>query len=460
MIAGHRALRFNRDAGMRLPRWSELRSDLAALHAAALAAADPAAAVARSLALSGETLSVGGEIVTLGRGARVWVLAAGKAARGMAGAAVAALGGRIAGGVVAHPREAPRASSEPRPWPASVELTPAGHPLPDAGSLAAGEAVKHLLVDTRSEDIVLVLLSGGASSLLELPRPGLSLAALRRATQGLQESGADIVELNTVRRALSLVKGGGVARLAAPARVATLALSDVLGDRPEAIGSGPSVPSPTGAREALAVLERSGVGQAVPEVVAALAEAALETVAGDPVPGIYSVVASNRQAAAALARAAEERGFGAQVMTTFLQGEAREAGRIVGGFAAGVRAHGVPLAAPACLVFGGETTVTVRGPGRGGRNLELALGAALALSGCPRAAVFSFATDGVDGASDAAGAVATGETIARADALDLSPHHALAENDSEAFFRALGDLWQTGPTGTNVNDLAVALVYP
>jgi hydroxypyruvate reductase len=185
---------------------------------------------------------------------------------------------------------------------------------------------------------------------------------------------------------------------------------------------------------------------------------------GSPAPAeggsLFRVIASNRQAVEAVARAAAERGFRAQVVTTHLQGEAREAGRVVGGCAASVRAHGVPFAPPACLVFGGETTVSVRGPGRGGRNQELALGAAFALEGSPRAAVWSIATDGVDGASAAAGAVSTGETLRRAAALGLSARRALAENDSEPFFRALGDAWSGGPTGTNVNDLAVALVYP
>jgi hydroxypyruvate reductase len=175
---------------------------------------------------------------------------------------------------------------------------------------------------------------------------------------------------------------------------------------------------------------------------------------------VFHLVGSNRQAAEAVARCAAGRGFRSLVMTTLLQGEAREAGGIIGGCAASVRAHGLPVAAPACLVFGGETTVTVRGRGRGGRNQELALGAALALAGTERAAVLSFATDGVDGPTEAAGALATGETLERTAALGLSAHGALDDNDSEPFFRALGDLWVSGPTGTNVNDLAVALVYP
>ena len=439
-----------------VPRWSGLREDLAAVHAAALAAADPAAAVSRVLAEDPAGLRVGGELVAMSAGARLWVVAAGKAARGMAGAALEALGGRVAGGLVAHPRGAPRSPREPRDWPAPFRVLAAAHPLPDQASLEAGDVAARLAAGAAAGDVLLVLLSGGASALLESPRAGVTLESVRAATSALQRAGADVAELNTVRRCLSRLKGGGLARLAAPARTVTLAISDVLGDRPEAIGSGPTVTSPTRPADALAVLARHDLADALPEITAAL-ETADEL---DAVPeGLYRVVASNRAAAEAAAEAARQRGFAALVVTTFVQGEAREAGRMVGGCAASVRAHGLPLAPPACLVFGGETTVTVRGAGRGGRNLELALGAAVALDGVERAAVLAFATDGVDGASSAAGAVATGETLRRAAALGRSPHDALADSDSEPFFRALGDLWESGPTGTNVNDVAVALVY-
>jgi len=445
---------------LRAPEWRDLHSDLAALHAAALAAADPVAAVSRALALGEGSLSVAGDTLPLAREARLWMVAAGKAARGMAVAALAALEGRISGGVVAHPHGAPAAPRESELYPAGVRRFAAAHPVPDEGSLTAGDAVRSLLAGVAADDLVLVLLSGGASSVLESLPPGLSLAGLCRVTEALQRRGADIGELNTVRRALSLLKGGGLARLARPGRVVTLALSDVLGDRPETIGSGPTVASPTGPGDALRILERTGVATEVPEVVSALAAASASAAETTPPAGVFHVVASNRQSAQAMAEVAAERGFRALVMTTFLQGEAREVGRAVGGCAASVAAHGIPFAAPACLVFGGETTVTVRGDGRGGRNQELALGAALALSGFEHAAVLAFATDGVDGRSDAAGAVVTGETSLRAASLGLSPHRALAENDSEPFFRALGCSWGGGPTGTNVNDLAVALVYP
>ena len=425
-----------------------------------MAAADPGDAVDRALTVGGETLSIAGQHFRLRPQARLWLIAAGKAARGMAAAALEALAGRVSGGLVVHPYGAPRAPREPIGLPSGVTRIAAAHPLPDENSLTAGAAVRRLLADTGPEDLVLVLLSGGASSLLECLPPGLTLASLRRVSSALQLAGVDIVELNTLRRALSLIKGGGLARMAMPARVVTLALSDVLGDSPAAIGSGPTVPSPTGPGDALDLLERTGVAGQVPEVVAVL-RAARAASPETPAPaGFFRVVACNLQAAEAVARAARGRGFAAQVMTTFLQGEAREVGRMVGGCAASVAAQGIPFGAPACLIFGGETTATVRGPGRGGRNQELALGAALALAGRGRAAVLSFATDGVDGSSGAAGAVVTGDTLERAAALGLSAHRALADNDSESFFRALGDAWNGGASGTNVNDLAIALVYP
>jgi len=465
---------------MRNPRWEDLREELAALHRGALAAADPLAAVRRALLARFGTAKVG----WVGEGGRLFLVAVGKAAVGMALGACESLGERIAAGLVVHPHgdEVSRRTA----WPPDVVALAAGHPLPDEGSLAAGEAVAQLLEGARDTDGVLVLLSGGASALLERLRPGISLADLRAVTLALQRAGVDIEGLNTVRRALSTLKGGGLARLAAPAGVLTLALSDVVGDAAEAIGSGPTVPSPTGAAEALAVLERAEVISEVPRVAAVLREALEDlgeapplvaaaapggrpfgVAAGEGRPargpaatvwGDYRIVGSNRMAAEAVAAEATRRGFSARIVSADLCGEARDAGVAIARQALGARKerHSQPL----CLVWGGETTVTVRGPGRGGRNQEVALGAARELAGHERVALLAFATDGVDGASEAAGALATGDTLARAAALGLSADEALAANDSEPFFRALGDLWITGPSGTNVNDLAVALVYP
>jgi hydroxypyruvate reductase len=442
---------------MRRPHWSELHDDLVALHRAALAAADPAAAVERTLRVSGDRLIAGDDVVPLYRSAKVWLIALGKAAVGMAGAAASALGPRLAGGVIAHPHGA-RLPESP---PAGCRLFAAGHPLPDEGSVRAGDAALEMLGLAAERDIVLVLVSGGGSALFESLRAGIRLSDLRDVTEALLREGADIVEMNTVRRALSRVKGGGLALAAGNSLVLTLILSDVVGDRLETIASGPTIESPTGPREAVEVLLRRGLADRFPHVLVALRDSE-KAHARDRTsrPRIARIVGSNRLAAEALCEEARARGFDSLFLTDRMQGEAREVGRLAGGIACGMEETGRPLRPPSCVVLGGETTVTVRGQGRGGRNLELALAAATSLEGCQRTAVFSFATDGVDGSSRAAGAIARGDTLARATSLGWSAHRAFADSDSEALFDALGDLWITGPSGTNVNDIVVLLAYP
>ncbi len=436
------------------PAWSSLPQHLEALHRAALDAADPAAAVRRHLTWDGRVLGAGGASIELTPDARLSLIALGKASPGMTRAALDVLGDRVTAGLVACPHGAKVEGITGR-----VRMVGAGHPLPDAGSLEAGRSVAAMLADGQPENVVLVLVSGGGSALMELPLPGIELERLRAGTQALQHAGADIHELNTVRRALSRIKGGGLARLAAPARVVALLLSDVVGDDPAAIASGPVVPSPTGPEEARAVLVRYDLAAGHPDLVSAL-DAARKDVAAAAPEATVVMVGSNRIAVEAVRHHAESLGFRARIASLFLRGEAREAGRVIGGVARTMRTHGVPLAAPACLVFGGETTVTVRGQGRGGRNSELALGSALEIAGLDRVAVLSFATDGIDGSGDSAGAVATGDTLARARSLGLFADAALADNDTATFFAKLGDAWRPGASGTNVNDLVVVLVYP
>jgi hydroxypyruvate reductase len=426
--------------------------DLDALHRAALAAADPARAVDRALRVEAAALGTPSRALSLAPGDRVWLVAFGKAAPGMARTALRLVGPRLAGGVVAHPHGA--AGDEP--WPAGVRAFEASHPLPDEGSLAAGEAALELLGGVAPGDVVLALVSGGGSALCEALVPGVTLEEHRRSTEELMHAGADIVELNLVRRALSRFKAGGLARAAGRARVVTLLLSDVVGDRLESIASGPTIETPARPDQGLAALERRGLASRHPAVARALAQPA-PVASSERGERIVEVIASNRSAAEAVCAEARARGYQALLLTDRLQGEAREVGRLVGGLARGVVESALPLAPPCCIVLGGETTVTVRGSGSGGRNLELALGAALALDGCAGVAVLSFATDGMDGSSGAAGAIATGDTVARARALGLSPHAALATSDTAPFFRALGDLRVTGPSGTNVNDLVVIL---
>jgi hydroxypyruvate reductase len=345
-----------------------------------------------------------------------------------------------------------------------------GHPTPTEGTLLAGRAIADLLAQATARDLVVALISGGGSALLELPVEGLALADLRITNQQLLLSGAAVHEINVVRQRLSQLKGGGLARLAYPARVLGLILSDVVGNPLGLVASGPTVPATASPQAALAVVEKYHLRSALPSAVLRRLEgvSSSATRAADTSSAAASVdnrlIASNRLAGEAAAAAARELGFVAALIADDWQGEAREAGerfaRLVSQKARGQGEGGRGAGGwPACLIVGGETTVTVRGAGRGGRNQEAALAAALVIDGLPNVVISTFATDGVDGPTDAAGAIVTGDTLARARALGLDPQKHLDDNDSYSFFAALSNLVVTGPTGTNVNDLMFGLVY-
>lgn len=430
-----------------------LREDARACLRAAIAAVEPEALVRRHLQ------AVGWDEVS----GRVRVAAVGKAAAAMAAGARAELGRVISSGVVLAPRGA--GTVQPAggdPW----QVLEGGHPVPDEGSVAGARAVQELAAANEAGDLLLCLLSGGGSALMTLPAEGLSLADLQATTESVLAAGADIGELNTVRKHLEVLKGGGLARQAAPGRVLGLVLSDVVGDRLDVIASGPLSPDPTTYAEAIAVLERREVWPSLPDDVrrhlrrGERSEAPETAKPGDPCFEHVEVrvIGNNRLAAEAALAEARRRGYATLLLTTFLTGEARQVGAWLAALAREVRASGQPLPAPACLVTAGETTVTVTGRGRGGRNQEVALGAALALAGCLDVLVASLGTDGVDGPTGAAGALADGETLHRARSLGLDARHALADNDSYPFFAALDDLIHTGPTGTNVMDLQLTLI--
>lgn len=444
-------------------RWgrARLRAAARAILEAALAAADPHRLVKRQLRVRGGVLEVAGLRHRLGRG-RVVVIAAGKAAVAMARAAEDALGRHLdAGLAVSTASEGPLAR---------VRLRSASHPVPDARGLAAGREVADLARSLGRHDLALVLLSGGASALLPAPAEGLTLEDKARTTGLLLRSGATIHEMNAVRKHLSRLKGGGLARLARPARVATLALSDVVGDDLSTIASGPTVPDRTTFADALAVLGRRGVRHDVPAPVLARLEAgARGEVEETPKPGeatfrgtAVRVVGSNRLSLEAAARAARAAGLRPLVLTARLEGEAREAARVLVAVLRECVETGRPARAPVCLLAGGETTVTVTGDGQGGRNQELATAAAAPLADFPVPAVLaSLATDGVDGASEAAGGIVDDETLALAAALGLAPPAAfLQASDTRNFLGPLGGLIVTGPTGTNVVDVVSLLAGP
>jgi hydroxypyruvate reductase len=348
-----------------------------------------------------------------------------------------------------------------------VRIREASHPMPDAAGIEATRAIVDLLRDAEERDLVVCVISGGGSALLTLPAEAVSLEDLQRTTDALLRCGATINEINVVRKHLDTVKGGGLARLAAPAEMVTLILSDVVGNPLDAIASGPTVPDTSTWSEAVGVFDRYGLWDFAPVSVShRLRAGAAGDLPDTPKPGdpLFErtqsvIVGSNLLACEAAAAAARELGLQALVLTTYVEGEAREAGRVLAGLLREVDASGHPLERPCCLVAGGETTVTIRGDGRGGRNQELALSAAFSLRGVRDVLLASVGTDGSDGPTDAAGAFVDGTTLERAEALGLDAARALADNDSYTLFDRLGSLIRTGPTNTNVNDLYVLLAF-
>lgn len=445
-------------------RASPWREGIQAVQRAALAAVEPGAAVRRHLRLEGSCLSVAGQAVDLALFDRIWVMAAGKAGPAMAAAAADILGERLAGGlVVTRAGDGVRASHA-----GPLEMLEAGHPIPDERGVRAARRLVGLLSGLSPRDLVLVLLSGGASALTTLPAAGLSLADLQATTSLLLACGATIAELNTLRKHLCLLKGGDLARRAAPARVVALILSDVVGDPLDVIASGPTAPDTTTFADAWAVIERYGLESRLPGPVSEhLREGFAGRLADTPKPGDACfarvqncIVGSNRLAAEAAVQAASAAGFHDLLLSTFVEGEARQVGRVAAALARELVSYDRPARRPACLVWGGETTVTVTGQGKGGRNQEMALAAALAMEGLPGVLLVALATDGTDGPTGAAGAVATGDTAGRARALGLDPAAYLRDNNAYPFFESLGDLLVTGPTGTNVNDLLMLFAWP
>ena len=444
-------------------RWSRarLRAAAQAVLREALLAADPRRLVRRQLVLRAGVLEAAGVRHRLGRG-RVALIAVGKAAVPMALAAEEALGNRLG--------EALAVSTAREGKLERVRLLTASHPVPDARGLAAAAEVEALARGLGRQDLLLVLLSGGASALLPSPAEGLTLDDKARTTALLLRTGATIHETNAVRKHLSRLKGGGLARAAAPARVVTLVLSDVVGDDLATIASGPTVPDPTTFADALDVLRRREILEDVPAAVREhLERGARGERPETPKPGgaafrraATRIVGSNRLSVEAARREARRQGLRALVLTTRLEGEAREAARVLVAVLRECVESSRPAAPPLCLLAGGETTVTVRGDGQGGRNQELAVAAAPCLAGFPvPAVVASLATDGVDGASDAAGGLADDTTVARAAALGLAPADAfLAASDTRNYLGPLGDLIVTGPTGTNVVDVVALLAGP
>jgi hydroxypyruvate reductase len=418
------------------PTDAHARAALRAIFDAAVASADPQAVLARYLP---EKPPRSGE-----RG-RVVVVGAGKSAAVMAAAVEAAWPDLPLSGVVVTRYEHGAPTRR-------IEVIEASHPVPDANSERGARRVLDAVAGLGPDDLVLVLMSGGASALLELPAPGLSLEDTIRVNRALLASGAPIEEMNAVRKHLSAVKGGRLAAAAAPARVVTLAISDVPGDDPATIGSGPTIPDPSTWAEVRALDARYGLrlprldGPETPKP-------------GEIEPEIH-LIATPGMALAAAAATARAHGFTPLILGDALEGESREMGTVMAGIAQSVRRHGHPIAPPCVLLSGGEGTVSIGdGPaGRGGRNTEFLLALAVALSGAPDIWAIAGDSDGIDGTEDATGALIGPDTLQRAAAESLDARAFLAAHDSYTFFDRLGDLVRTGPTLTNVNDIRAVLI--
>jgi glycerate 2-kinase len=417
----------------------EPRTFLRALLDAAIEAAQPDAILAPHLpaAPAGRTI----------------VLGAGKAAAAMARAVERHMPGRIEGLVVTRYGHAVPC--------ARVEVVEAAHPVPDAAGRAAARRILDQAEQAGEDDLVLCLISGGASALLALPAGDISLEDKQAVNRALLASGADITQMNAVRKHLSAIKGGRLAAAAHPARVVSLLISDVPGDDPAVIGSGPTVPDPTTFADALSILRQYRIEPPAAAVAEHLRAARDETPKpGDPrLAGAETIIVARPQAsleaAATRARAA---GIVPMILGDALEGEAREVGKVLAGIALQVRRHGQPAPPPCVLLSGGETTVTVRGAGRGGRNAEFLLALALQLHGTPGISALAADTDGIDGSEDNAGAIVAPDTLACARAHGVDAVAMLADNDGYGFFKGLGDLVVTGPTLTNVNDFRAILI--
>ena len=443
-------------AGRRYPRLGDtalasIEGDLRAILRAGLEAADPREAVKRALTVEGGRVEAGGESF---EPERIFVLSVGKAAVAMAGAAEEMLGDGLAGGLVVR-----KDDGSDEGGLRSLEVLVTSHPEPDERGVEAARRVEELLDSLEEGDLLLALVSGGASALLADVAPSIGIEDLKSLTQSLLRSGAAIGEINTVRKHVSTLKGGGLVRRAAPGSVAGLLLSDVVGDEPSSIASGLTAPDPTTLEDAKRVIREYGIEP--PESVDAHLDGAEET----PKPGdeifegvLNLVVGGGRLSAEAAAEEARSLGYEPLLLSTYLTGDARDVALTYAAIVREALESGNPVPPPCAIVSGGEATVVVRGEGTGGPNQEFALALATYLDGLEGWGAFAVDTDGTDGPTNAAGGLVSGGTAGAIRAGGVEPGGALAENDAYKALEAADALIFTGPTGTNVNDLRVALI--
>jgi glycerate-2-kinase len=425
----------------------------------ALNVVDPKQIIKSKLQLKNSILKVDGHSFDLEKFKNVYVVGGGKASGPMAEALEQILGKRIANGLVNVPQGSKNKTS-------IIKLHGASHPVPDEAGVDGTRGMLKMVESAKDNDLVICLISGGGSSLMPLPRGDVSLADKREITGALLKSGATINEINTVRKHISDFKGGWLAKKAYPATILNLILSDVVGDPLDFIASGPTVPDSTTFKDAIQVLKKHNLWNNAPRSIRkVLSDGAKGIIPETPkaydkaFKKVYNViVGNNRFSSLAACQQLKSKGLNTLLLTATLEGEARHVGTMLASIAKEVSTSGNPIPKPAAIIAGGETTVVVTGKGQGGRNQEIPLAAALKLNRLDGAVVASLSTDGIDGPTDAAGAIADGKTLARAIQMGLTSEKFLAENDSYHFFSKLSDLIFTGPTGTNVNDISVIIV--
>lgn len=437
---------------------ARIRKDARSIFLAGVDAVNPINAIIKYLRLRDSQLIVEDIKYDLNRFENVYVIGAGKASAAMARAVEELLGERLNSGLVntKYGHGLPLGK---------IQLTESGHPLPDEAGFHGAKKIVRLLEKTGEKDLVIFLISGGGSALFPFPAEKLSLKDKTKVTKTLLEVGASIHEINAVRKHLSLVKGGRLARLAFPSTLISLILSDVIGDDLDSIASGPTVPDKSTFGDCLHILDkyhiRDRVPQAVVEVIEKGARGEIEESpkSGDPVFERTQnvIIGGSIQAVEAAEKKAQNLGYNSLILSTFIEGETRDVAKVHAAVVKEILSSGNPVGRPACVISGGETTVTIHGKGLGGRNQEFVLAAAIDIAGLKDVVVLSAGTDGTDGPTDAAGAIADGMSIERAENMGMNADHFLQENDSYHFFQSLGDLIITGPTHTNVMDLRLVL---
>ena len=431
---------------------------------AALRSVDPYDCVYHNIALNGDQLTIGGKVYSLDEYDHIYLIGTGKAVQPMAGAVLDRFSGKITGGILIGKHDDAVYSKN---LPAEIIFTLGSHPVPGPSSINSTMQLTTFLKKVTRKDLVICLISGGGSALMTLPYEPLTLTDIQSTTKALLFSGATINEVNIVRKHLDQVKGGGLARMTAPATLITLVLSDVIGDALDAIASGPTVADCSIYRDAISIIKKYELEKRLPKAVMEHLEKGVKGLIPETVKEREEclartstlIVGSLAQAARAAQRKALEAGFQARILTTSLKGEAREVGKQLGMQLRQIAADRTPSSRPTCLIAGGETTVTIKGSGKGGRNQELALSAAQEIKGVENCLFISLATDGEDGPTDAAGGAVDGTTLQKGIHAGMDADDYLRRNDAYSYLDAAGALIRTGPTGTNVNDLVFMFAF-